>query len=222
MPRIYIPSSGPDDWRALLADPDKQWRAGYSAYELAHCWEAAGGFPTEVLALFSDSGVPTLQHLHLLAAFPEYRVALPGRGRASQNDLFVLARTSDGQLVAIMIEGKVAEAFGPTLAAWQPDSTPEKCKRLHDLQALLGVDNLPPTIRYQLLHRTASAVIAAQQFCATTAIMLVHSFSADQAWFDDYRAFLALFGVEAIPGRLHCLRPLGSLTLYAAWVQGSH
>jgi len=31
----------------------------------------------------------------MLLGIPEYKVALPGGGRASQNDLFVLARTDN-------------------------------------------------------------------------------------------------------------------------------
>jgi hypothetical protein len=29
--KIYIPSTKPEDWKSLLADPKKQWRKGYSA-----------------------------------------------------------------------------------------------------------------------------------------------------------------------------------------------
>lgn len=31
MPRIFVPSNGPGDWRCLLADPEKQWARRYSA-----------------------------------------------------------------------------------------------------------------------------------------------------------------------------------------------
>ena len=51
-----------------------------------------------------------------------------------------------------------------------------------------------PSIRYQLLHRTASAVIAAQQFGARLAVMVVHSFSPSHQWHDDYQAFAREFG----------------------------
>jgi hypothetical protein len=43
MSRILSFTTGPDDWKALLADPEKQWRVGYSARTLATCWEAAEG-----------------------------------------------------------------------------------------------------------------------------------------------------------------------------------
>ncbi len=47
MPRILAFTSGPDDWKALLAS-EKHWRSGYSARTLAHCWEASDGFPAEI------------------------------------------------------------------------------------------------------------------------------------------------------------------------------
>ena len=31
MGRVCIPSRGPEDWRARLADPERHWRAGSSA-----------------------------------------------------------------------------------------------------------------------------------------------------------------------------------------------
>lgn len=48
MSEILIPSSGPDDWQQFLADPQKQWKRGYSAMAVALSWEAAQGLPPEV------------------------------------------------------------------------------------------------------------------------------------------------------------------------------
>jgi hypothetical protein len=64
-----------------------------------------------------------------LLAVPEFKVPLPGGARASQNDLFVLGRSSPG-LVSIMIEGKVKESFGPTLDEWRHEGSPGKKERL--------------------------------------------------------------------------------------------
>jgi hypothetical protein len=220
MPHIFIPTTGPDDWRRLLADPDKQWRAGFSARALAHCWEQAKGFPPEVEDLFAHSGVSAFRRMDLLAAFPEYRVALPGRGHASQNDLFVLAKRGDGQLAAIMVEGKVSEPFGPAVGEWLAAYSREKKARLGSIEILLGLDDTPLHIRYQLLHRTASAVIVARRFNAASAVMLAHSFSQDGAWFEDFAAFTRLFGAEAQAGHLLSLRQMTDVTIYAGWVQG--
>ena len=59
MARILMFTSGPDDWRALLADPAKHWRTGYSARTLAHCWEVANGFPPEVAKAFEQTDEPS-------------------------------------------------------------------------------------------------------------------------------------------------------------------
>src|SRR5690348_11685117 len=99
MPRILSFTTGPDDWKSLLADPEKHWKMGYSARALAHCWEASDGFPPEIQACFSASGEPLLESLAPLIAVPEFKVPLPGGERASQNDIFVLARSARGAVV---------------------------------------------------------------------------------------------------------------------------
>src|SRR5204862_7526848 len=96
MPRILSFTKGPDDWKALLADPEKHWRKGYSARTLAHCWEAVKGFPPEVADAFSRTHEPLLTNLTPLLAIPEFKVPLPGGKRASQSDIFVVARSDAG------------------------------------------------------------------------------------------------------------------------------
>jgi hypothetical protein len=49
-------------------------------------------------------------------------------------------------------------------------------------------------LRYQLLHRTATAILEAQRFAAHHSLMLVHSFSAKDAWLNDYQAFAQRMG----------------------------
>jgi hypothetical protein len=76
-------------------------------------------------------------------------------------------------------------------------------------------------VRYQLLHRTASAVIEAKRFLAPQAIMLVHSFSPTQQWFADYAAFASLLGVNAEPNRLLSVGQRGGVDLFIGWVCGN-
>jgi hypothetical protein len=220
--RIYVPTLGPQEWQRLLADPTKQWRTGYSARTLAHCWEEAGGWPPEIASLLASSGKTAFQSTELLLAIPEYKVDLPPRGRPSQNDLFVLAKGADGNLIAMTIEGKVAESFGPTLGDWIAWASVGKVERLLFLTSELGLPaELPPTIRYQLLHRTVAALLLARQFNARYAVMLVHSFSPSAAWYEDFRAFVGLFGVEDInPGRLCSMREVKGIELFAGWASG--
>lgn len=214
----YTPTNGPDDWRQFLADPIKQWKTGYSAKELAYSWETSNGFPDEVQAVLGTQSV--FQNLEILFAVPEYQVPLPGGSRPSQNDLFVLARNDD-ELVVIMVEGKASESFGPTLGEWRANASEGKRKRLEYLQEVLQLKGeLADEVRYQLLHRTASPLIVAEQFHATSAIMLVHSFSEENEWFDDYSAFMNLFGVQAKLGVLQEAFRGESLKLYCGWVKG--
>lgn len=219
--RIFVPSNGPEDWKSLLADPEKQWRTGYSAKALAYCWEEAGDFPECVSRVFRNSGKALFRNLKLLAAFPEYKVSLPGGRRASQNDIFILAKGRD-QLVAIMVEGKVSEPFDRTIAEWKSAEGRGKPTRLRFLCDKLQLDmGQIDHIRYQLLHRTASAIMEAEKFKAENALMLVHSFSQSDEWFEDYRGFLTLFGLDNIePDSLVHARNICGIDLYFGWVRG--
>jgi len=221
MPRILAFTSGPQDWQALLADPVKHWKPGYSAYTLAHSWEAADGFPPEVGLPFSQSSEPLLANLIPLLAVPEFKVPLPGGVRASQNDVFVLARSSSGP-VSIMVEGKVNESFGPTLDEWRSEATPGKKERLSYLLSTLGLDSAPAgSIRYQLIHRAASAVITGEQYRAVAAVIIVHSFSQERAGWSEYQAFTRLFGVESAVGSVQRLGRASSVPLFGVWVAGN-
>lgn len=220
MPRILSFTKGPDDWKALLADPEKQWKTGFSARALAHCWESCEGFPPEVDGALAASGEPLLQSLTPLIAVPEFKVPLPGGDRASQNDIFILARSTAGAVV-IMVEGKVEESFGELLGDWLKDASDGKRERLRHLQSKIGLAAVPSDVRYQLLHRAASAVITAEQFRAVVAVMLVHTFTRQDTGWADYQRFLKLFGVEARRGTVQRLPGKAPVPLFAAWVAGA-
>ena len=216
MSQIYLPSTGPECWKRLLAKPDLHWEPGYSAHTLAHCWEAARGLPPEIERLFR----PTLGEVELLLALPEHKVPLPGGGADSQSDVFALVRTESG-LASCTIEGKVDEPFGPTVGKWLEDASPGKRQRLSFLCGLLGLaEPAPAHIRYQLLHRTASALIEADRFHASTAAMIVHSFSPTRSWFDDFAGFAELMGAAPHADRLTGVTAVTSKPLYLGWASG--
>jgi hypothetical protein len=219
--RVLAFTSGPDDWQALLADPVKHWRTGFSARTLAYSWEAADGFPPEVAQAISSCDDPLLSGLAPVLAVPEFKVPLPPTGgRASQNDIFVLARSISGP-VAVMVEGKVDESFGPVLGDWLSEGSTGKRERLSFLLRTLGLDASPPdTLRYQLLHRAASAIITGEQYRAAAAVMLVHSFSQKRTGWSDYAAFASLFGVEAREGVVQRLGSASRIPLFGVWVVG--
>jgi hypothetical protein len=131
-----------------------------------------------------------------LIGLPEHRVALAGGSRASQTDLFCLARARDGGLVAIAVEGKVDEPFGPLVRDWLTDASPGKHARLEQLCGLLALDAAAAgDLRYHLLHRSGSAILEARRLGATRALLLVHSFHPSGKHFSDLRRFARALGV---------------------------
>lgn len=220
MPRILHFTAGPQDWQALLADPQKHWRTGFSARTLAHCWEAAQGLPPEVQAVFASSNEPLLADFTPIIAVPEFKVPLPGGDRPSQNDLFLLGRSKAGP-VSVMVEGKVSESFGPTIAEWRKDASVGKEERFSLLLRTVGLTSAPDSVsRYQLFHRAASAVLEGERYRAVAAVMLVHSFSQERACWSDYEAFLRLFEVRAEVGTIQRLPGAQRVPLFAAWIVG--
>jgi hypothetical protein len=218
---FYRVIDSPEDWKPLLAEPEKHWRTGYSAKALAYCWQESRDFPPEVRRVFRRSGIDVFQDIEMLVAFPEYKVSLPGGRRASQNDIFILAKGA-GQLVSITVEGKVSEPFGDTIAEWKAQAGRGKETRLKHLCNLLGLDPASVNhLRYQLLHRTASALIEAEKFNAPNALMLVHSFSSEDEWFDDYQRFLTMFGAIGRPNSVVLAKNIHGVNLYLGWVRGN-
>ena len=221
MSKIYIPSSGASSWQQFLADPEKQWKRGYSAKSLAYSWEEADGFPKEIATALADPEITALNNTTPLLIIPEHKVPLPGGRTESQNDVFVLGSTQSG-LISICIEGKVEESFGEPISKWAPDSSPGKRERFNYLVDLLELEGEGLSdIYYQLLHRTASAVIEAKRFRAGTAAMLVHSFSQEHKWFPEFRDFAGKLGVEAEVNKIHSCGKRSGVDLYVGWVVGN-
>jgi len=223
MNRVYVPARGLEDWKARLAAPERHWRPGFSAHSLALTWhraasETSSGIPADVAAVLAT--VPTLSKVELLLALPEHEVPLPGGRRPSQTDLWLLGRSAAG-LVSIAVEGKVNESFGPPLSEWLADASEGKRRRLDLICKLLGISTPPGRTRYQLLHRTASAVLEAQRFTAFQALMLVHSFSQSDAWLSDYQGFLNLFGVSGGVNQVVSAGVRSGIRLYLGWIRSA-
>jgi hypothetical protein len=204
-----------------MALPIRHWRRGFSARTLAYCWEEADGFPAEIVSLFESSGESALKGIELLLAIPEYKVPLAGHGKPSQNDLFVLAKNQTSNLITVVVEGKVFEAFGPTLGQWYEPETKGKRLRLAGLKKRLTLEEIPKHFRYQLVHRTASAVIEAERFGAGMAAMIVHSFCEEDKGYNDYAEFLVLFGAKAVHGQMVALTRVTGVTLFCGWARGN-
>jgi len=217
--KIYTPSKGPDSWKDFLAQPDKHWETGYSAKTMAHCWEDQNGFPKGFNKILKDSGLD----LDILLAIPEYKVYLDNHKAPSQNDLFVLSRDLNG-LAVIMIEGKVSEPFDKLIKDW--NNSDSKLCRFEYLADKLEINiNISESndLRYQLFHRTVSSILIAEQFMAKKAIMIVHSFSQSNEWFNDYLGFVQLINPNINPkvDEINKCKTLSSgIDLHIGWIKG--
>lgn len=220
MSRILVPSCGPSSWKRLLADPDKHWRRGRSAFETAVSWEAAQntprGLPTEIGALLDT--LPALANATALMVLPEHKVKLDAYGRASQNDVWTLLQVGSAY-ISMAVEGKAGEPFGTSVGTWLKDASPGKLARLEHLCGLLGVRHPPDgQLRYQLFHRAASALLEAERFGAVHAVMIVQSFLDDPMSLADYIAFGTALGVSVARDQLTQVPRAVGPSLYLGWV----
>jgi len=221
MKRIFVPTRSGADWQPLLAKPQLHWKKGASAMTAAAAWEhAASKLPVEIEGLLTSSGEPALASLTLLAAIPEWEVALPGGDTTSHTDVLALCTNSQG-LCVTAVEAKALEDFGPLVSEKRAGPSPGQTARLEYLHALLGVKHFDDAIRYQLLHRTASAILTAQAFHAATAVMLVHAFGTPPERQSDFLAFCRAMGATEVAPQVFKVSGSKNPTLYLAWCAGN-
>jgi hypothetical protein len=221
MKRIFVPTQSGSDWQRLLAKPELHWKMGRSAMTAAACWESAGDkLPPEISTLMDASQEPALVGLKLLAAIPEWETPLPGGQRSSFTDILAVTRNELG-LCVIAVEAKVNEDFGPTVQAKRAEMSAGQTVRMDYLHMLLGVDRFDDGIRYQLLHRTASALLAAKEFHADVAVMLIHTWGTNPALRVDFERFSEATGAERMPGGMKEVRRAEEPRLFLGWCDGS-
>jgi len=220
MKRVLVPTRSGNDWQRFLAKPT-HWSPGRSAMSAAASWESANpSLPPEIGAALSATDNPTLADLTLLLAVPEWEVALPGGSTTSCTDILAVT-TNDHGVAVIAVEAKVSESFGPTLGEKRHNASPGVKKRLGFLHRALHLNtDLPDDIRYQLLHRTVSAILTAKAFHAATAVMLVQSFCPDSSWLGDYVAFAQALGAQASAGSVTPVEGFENPSLFIGWVAG--
>jgi hypothetical protein len=221
MKRIFVPTQSPSEWQHFLAKPKLHWKKSYSAMTTAACWENAGDkLPPEIKQTLETSDRSDLISLKLLAAIPEWKVDLPGGNRASHTDVFALARNDKG-LVVLCVEAKVDETFGPTLGKKRCEKSIGQRTRLDYLhEALRLAAPLEDEIRYQLLHRTVSALKTAEDFHASSAVMLIHSFSPAHRWREDFLSFIKAIKAKPLSPDMFIVQRFKSPRLYLGWCSG--
>jgi uncharacterized protein DUF6946 len=212
---LHVPLVKPEDVTPHLAKQDRHWKAGYSARELAVAWSnASNDFPKAVRGVLNTA--PEYGRAELIDGFFEREVDLGSPGRNSQTDLMVVAGL-DGGLGVIAVEGKVEESFAEFVANW--NNTPGKERRLQGLCDTLGIGIADVAgLRYQLLHRTASAICEAKRYRCRHALMLVHSFSPAHRWFEDFATFSQAMGTPVErPDLCSSAKKCDGVNLRLAW-----
>ncbi len=222
MKRIFVPTVSGSDWQRLLGKPELHWKTGRSAMSTAACWEAnEPRLPREISDVLDASGDKSLTSLELLAAIPEWEVDLPGGDRPSQTDVLAITRNEFG-LVILGVEAKVDEPFGPTLGEKRAGTSGGQLERILYLERELDCASpLEDNIRYQLLHRTVSAILTARAFHAGIAVMLVQSFSPDFRWREDFEAFAAAIGGNRVTDDLYEVERGDGPRLVIGWCKGA-
>jgi uncharacterized protein DUF6946 len=77
-------------------------------------------------------------------------------------------------------------------------------------------------IRYQLLHRTASAILTAQEFHANAAVVLIHSFGRRKSVRDDFESFCHALSAQDLPGGMKSVSSFAKPRLFLGWCDGDH
>ncbi|HJZ05575.1 MAG TPA: hypothetical protein VJ327_07025 [Patescibacteria group bacterium] len=122
------------------------------------------------------------------------------------------------------IEAKAGEKLDDLVSVWLTKKSSErsnKPEKLADLQRRLGIAGADvSTIRYQLLHRTASALKEAERFAARYALLIVQSFNraADEQSWQDFIHFGNVMGVTAAEGRIVASPRSTAVPLFISWV----
>ena len=187
----------------------------------AASWEGGNNnLPSEIASLLSVPNEAGLINLRLLAAIPEWEVSLPGGETTSNTDVMAICTNGHG-LTVLAVEAKVLEPFGPLVGEKRSSGSPNQALRLDYLHQLLKVERFPDSIRYQLLHRTASAILTAQDFHAPTAVMVVHAFATPRDRQSDFHVFCREMGAIELAPNVFKVPTFHEPTLYLVWCNGN-
>mgnify|MGYP001563460589 CR=1 FL=1 len=203
-----------DDWIEVVSA--KNYRENFSAFECANRWsDVKTQFPEPIGSILRECPFPELTDLAIRQIYAEFPVWLDTHSTPSKNDLMIFTEAPGNRKVTIAVEAKCEESFSEQVKVWvrkmdKPiprrqrklfnapgNAVPRKLRRLAFLNEVLclnvGVDS---PVRYQLLHRLASAILIARQTFAEATVMLVQAFTDSPRNFEDFRYFCSLLGFE--------------------------
>jgi hypothetical protein len=165
---------------------ERQWVDGRSAKELAKLFLAGGApeTPLELRNLLASQ--PSVGAVELTVGYPEMEIPLDDfRGGTRNADLALLGSGHIGR-VAINIEAKADESFGPTigeaLASVRAKPTSKLPNRVAALATAMFGHARPEihNLRYQLLHGVAASLIFAREHGAAVAVFVVLEFHGEK------------------------------------------
>ena len=224
--RMHVPLDSLERWKEYLGN-SAQWECSQELRLMAQLWWQSENLPAYVLAMAATQ--PRLQGLKKLFAFPEYRLPLPKGGVPSSSDLYVLACNQQRELVVMMLEATACNAMGPSVQEWlrlkgkpmtverEDASKVEDDSRTQFLSAQLGlVGQSLVHVKYQFLYRTALALLEAERVGARQATVWFHC--SEEGSLQEYRKFVALYGVEGEADTLCGPVEVRGVELFFAWV----
>jgi len=210
-----------EDWKDLLISP-KHWKEGHSAKALANCWWEAKDFPEEIKIVFKKSKI--FNNIELCVACPEFPIYLNTKKSPSHIDIFCLAKDDNTRCIVIVIEGKAGEPFDKSVGKWLRNRSKDGGgRRLRYLSKILGISlRRDPSIMYQLINKSAAAIIGAKQFHAAITLVIIHSFGNEAKGFDDFSKWVKMLNhkVKPEPNEIYFCGKRSEIKLYLSWVNG--
>lgn len=190
---FHHPTQSLDDLMPRFGDPASYEKR--AAQFLIRSWLAFGEeFPELIRLTLATS--PALAGGSFVEGFFERGTDLGDGRRLSKADLIALLRISKN-LAVMSVMAMVDEPFGNLVAHELASASSAKCARIERLRAMLDISVTEVgMIPYELLHRTAAAVIEARRFCADTAVMMVHSFDRDDCGIEAFQRFARAIGIK--------------------------
>lgn len=164
-----------------------------------------------IASALNASGHEALRGLSVDICLVEKPVFLDTKIAPSMTDLMAYGYNAKGDAIVIAVEGKADEPFASPVWAWvrgdekgpTMTSSPRRTRlnRLEFLSNHLAKTLSPDSgVRYQLLHRTVSAVLEAQLHGAAAALVAIHAFGPDAPHnLDDFSRFLCELGGSHVP-----------------------
>jgi hypothetical protein len=221
MSRIHIATRGIQSWKCRLASPN-QFKRGYSAFETAVSWELSeknpSGIPGPIEALILKAN---FQNPNLMIAVVEHKVDLPGGDAASQSDVWAIIGTSKG-MISLTVEAKAKEPFGDEaldnwlVAGGSKKSIENRRLRWEFIRSHLPKSDSFGTVRYQLLHRCAAAIIEAKRFGFKHAACIVQSFESPEPSFREFAILCDAMKIPAERGNAATV-PVNDISLTVGW-----